>query len=475
MRRPDRPRPIAVLLALPVVLASLVSFRGEPVYAGLPPSPEVCTGGVAADAQNTAPCRTFNTYGSCTPGCGTGSLVLNCPCFWDDPTNPNGFPSDMGFGSGNGTNCTPETPCCWNKPCWTFVDEGACAIGGGSAGGEIDEDGCHWFAEEGRCGCSPPLVDVLQCVDPSQGHFAPFDCQCPYLTREEWLAQGARGACAPPALDHFLLYKTKTSKGAPRFVRFGSVVLSDAFQSDASYQVTKPVKLGLPADKNGEGVSDPDTHREEYLVRPVKGGPVFAKRSDVRVVNQCNDLLLEVVKPVSLLVPTSKSLTDPVTAPDPVHHNLEHFLCYQAKPQAKLADGTKLPKFPKGMQVEVADQFQTRLYDLVRITKLCNPVDKAGTPTLLAGPNKGEAKPIAPATRVADEPHLVCYQARVARKAIAQGMGCGPATPGDTGTTIVPAQPKHAPVTGLFVANQFGAERLDTVTEAELCIPSSVD
>jgi hypothetical protein len=66
-----------------------------------------------------------------------------------------------------------------------------------------------------------------------------------------------------------------------------------------------------------------------------------------------------------------------------------------------------------------------------------------------------------------------------ATKAIAQGMGCGPATPGDTGTTIVPAQPKHAPVTGLFVANQFGAERLDTVmvtvTEAELCIPSSVD
>jgi len=93
------------------------------------------------------------------------------------------------------------------------------------------------------------------------------------------------------------------------------------------------------------------------------------------------------------LVPTSESLTDPVTAPDPVHHDLEH---------------------------------------------------------------------------------LLCYQARVARKAIAQS-GCGVADPADKGVSIVPKQAKHAKLEGLYVANQFGAERLDTVTEAELCIPSSVD
>jgi hypothetical protein len=178
---------------------------------------------------------------------------------------------------------------------------------------------------------------------------------------------------------------------------------------------------------------------------------------------------------VSLLVPTSKSLSDPVTAPDPVHHNLEHFLCYQAKAQAKLADGAKLPKFPKGIQVEVADQFQTRRYDLVKITKLCNAVDKAGTPTSLSGPDKGTAKPITPAVRTTPDQHLVCYQAKLAKKLIPQGMGCGPAVPGDAGTTIVPAQAQHAPLTGLFVANQFGAERLDTVSIAEVCIPSQLD
>src|SRR3954471_5649049 len=116
MRRLDRLRPIAVLLALPVVLASLVTLRGEPVHAQ-----EICVGGPTADANNIAPCKTFTTHAACNIGCND---FLNCACFWDDPTNPNGFPADMGFGIGNGTNCTPETPCCWNKPCWAFVDEG---------------------------------------------------------------------------------------------------------------------------------------------------------------------------------------------------------------------------------------------------------------------------------------------------------------------------------------------------------------
>lgn len=311
----------------------------------------------------------------------------------------------------------------------------------------------------------PTIPTPSKCIlDGSVPLFGPFDCQCPYLTREEWIAQGARGACGPPALDHFTFYKTKTTQGAARFVRFGPVVLSDAFQTDAPYEVTKPAKLGLPADKNGEGVHDADTHREEYFVKPVKGGPVFAPRA-VHVVNQCHDVVVDVVKPVSLLVPTSKSLVEPVVAPDPLHHNLEHFLCYQAKAQAKL---------PKGTQVDVADQFQTRRYDLLKITKVCNAVDKAGTPTLLAGPQKGTAKPITPAVRTTPEQHLVCYQMKPATKTIAQ-TGCGATTLGDKGTTIVPAQPKHTPVTGLYLANQFGTERLDTVKEAELCIPSTVE
>lgn len=279
-------------------------------------------------------------------------------------------------------------------------------------------------------------------------------------------------ACLTAALDHFTLYKVKTTKDTTRFVRFGPVLLSDQFGA-TSYDVTKPAQLGLPSDKNSEGVSDDVTHIQEYAVKPVKGSTPFAGVSDVQVVNQCNDLLLEVGKPVSLLVPTAKSLTGPVTAPEPSGHELDHFLCYKAKPQAKLADGSRLPTFPKGIQVDVSDQFQTRRYDLKKITKLCNPVGKSGDPVLLSGPDKGAPKPISPATIRHPDDHLVCYAATIAKKRIEQS-GCGPADPADKGTTIEPAQAKHAELTGVFVANQFGTERLDTIKETELCIPSTI-
>jgi hypothetical protein len=440
------------------------------------------------DFGSDSPCRTRTAESECIFECGDNDpLSPTCTCYWDDPTNPSGFPIDTS--SGANSHCSEEHPCCWNKPCASFATADQCSLGGG--GSDFVEDNCHWNPESGQCGCRSPLVvapallcpdlqvaacsistatpsDIQVCSlspDGTQQFSAPFDCVCPYLTLQEWVDQGAHGACAPPPLDHVTLYKVNTSKLGGKFVRFGSVVLTDAFQTSAPYQVTKPMRLGLPSNKNGEGVNDADTHREEYLVKPVKGAPKFAPRPDVHVVNQCNDLLIDVVKPVSLLVPTAKSLTDPVTAPDPVHHNLEHFLCYQAKAQAKLA---------KGIQVDVADQFETRRYDLVKVTKLCTPVDKAGAPSLLSGPGKGTPKAITPATRAVPDTHLVCYQAKLATKLIAQ-TGCGPSDPADKGTKIDPAQQKPTPRTGLYVANQFGAERLDTVSVAEFCIPSSVE
>ena len=68
--------------------------------------------------------------------------------------------------------------------------------------------------------------------------------------------------------------------------------------------------------------------------------------------------------------------------------------------------------------------------------------------------------------------HLVCYQAKLARKFIAQS-GCGPADPTDKGTNIEPKQPKHTKRTGIFVNNQFGPEQLDTQKEVAFCIPSN--
>jgi hypothetical protein len=100
-----------------------------------------------------------------------------------------------------------------------------------------------------------------------------------------------------------------------------------------------------------------------------------------------------------------------------------------------------------------------------------HPVDKSGSPVLVSGKNKGVPFPITPAPIRHAAAHLVCYQATLAKKLIAQ-TGCGPTTPGDKGTTITPVQPKHVPVAPIFVDNQFGPLVLESIKEAELCIPS---
>ncbi len=272
------------------------------------------------------------------------------------------------------------------------------------------------------------------------------------------------------AIDHFLLYEVKTSEGTPKFVSFAPVTLADQFRS-AGYQVEKPKYLGLPANKNAGGVMDDVTHLKGYQVKPVPGTPDFATLRDVEIANQCHALALEVSKPANILVPTRKSLVASPPAPDIADHQLDHYLCYKAKPQTKLADGTPLAKFPKGIQVDVADQFQTRRYDLKKITRLCTPVNKSGSPVIVSGPNTGQSFPITPAPIRHPADHLVCYQARRAKKLIPQ-TGCGPANPAAPGTKIVPAQAKHVPLDPVFVNNQFGPEVLRTIKEAELCIPS---
>jgi hypothetical protein len=124
---------------------------------------------------------------------------------------------------------------------------------------------------------------------------------------------------------------------------------------------------------------------------------------------------------------------------------------------------------PRGLQVDLADQFQTRRYDLKRITKLCNPVNKSGTPVYLAPPSKGSPALITPATIQNPADHLVCYAASLAKKSNAQ-TSCVAVVP----PTSAPAlnQPRHTAVVGMHLNNQFGPERLDSMKEKEICIPS---
>jgi len=281
------------------------------------------------------------------------------------------------------------------------------------------------------------------------------------------------GAAPPPmaTLDHFLFYDMKLSKGAAKLPKFGPVRLEDQF-GVLMVDVSKGKRLGLPADKNGEGIHDEITHLFEYPVKLSKDEPKFQPLADVQIDNQCGSFTVTVKKPRSLLLPTGKSL-DPGAQPPIPNSAVDHFLCYDAKVQKKDAAGNPLPTFPKGVQVDLSDQFrnQSLRYDLKKITKLCNPVDKSGNPTILSGPNKGDPFPITPASINNPEDHLVCYQANLAKKLIPQN-GCGPAAPNDKGTKIDPPQPKPSPIT-VAITNQFEQNAFVSKKPVELCIPST--
>jgi len=101
-----------------------------------------------------------------------------------------------------------------------------------------------------------------------------------------------------PSLDHFELYKTKTTPGTPKFERI-EVNLVDQFLEDA-VELKKPVRLGVPTDKDGEGIINPLAHLTCYSLR----APKFEKR-DVEVVNQFGQFRLTVKKPNMLCVPSN--------------------------------------------------------------------------------------------------------------------------------------------------------------------------
>lgn len=274
------------------------------------------------------------------------------------------------------------------------------------------------------------------------------------------------------SLDHFMTYKTKPTSKEDKLPKIGPVTLTDSLGS-GDYDVLAQKSLGLPADKNGEGISDPETHLALHPIKPVKGSPKFQKRSDVRVLNQCGEIYMTLKKPESLLVPTRMDFQAPTSPPLDENHNLDHFLCYKVGVQKKLSSGVAVSSFPKGVQVDVADALESRRFDLKKPKLLCYPTAKAGTPTVQSGPERGTPYPIASASIRNPNAFLTCYTAKLAKKRIAQN-GCAPETEGDKGTTIVPKQAKHNKRSGLHVANQLQVGQVDSKKEELLCIPSTV-
>ncbi len=419
-----------------------------------------CTAGVcdASPRPNGAPCNDENACtgnDQCLGGTCAGAPVAEgtaCddarPCTMGDQCHNgvcNGVPQPDGTLCDDANSCTRDdqceggactgTPVADGRPCsdgrsCTSGDQcsqGVCVgtpVGDGTPCSDRNPCTTNDQCAAGVCR-GAPVADGTACSDNCttgqcatgvcEGAPSPDGTPCndtSVCTRNDACTNGV---CIgePGCIDHYLCYKTKVTQVS----QLPTVTLHDEFETTQA-TVVRPKDLCLPADKNSEGVQDSVTHEQAYPIKQsTRPTPQTFSATD-----QFGTLQVSTSKPSQLFVPTNKGLG---AAPPPPALGVEdHYKCYKIKTSP----------FPKGTQATVDDQFQTaRLYDVGKPKQFCNPVDKNG---------EGIEHAL---------DHLLCYQVKPAK-----------------------GQAKYAPVVGqIFLENQFGSGRVDTIKEDLLCVPST--
>jgi hypothetical protein len=258
------------------------------------------------------------------------------------------------------------------------------------------------------------------------------------------------------------------------------------------FDLRKPVNLCNPADVDDDAINDPDTHLRGFQIRLTKGkcavnAPQHAgegcrveeecggrtrqttlcivqqkppKQTRLMVTNALHDaqhpLSVDALKIDRVLVPTAKSLTQPVGQPGP--NNVDRYEC------ARVRVTPKTPKFPKDLIASVVDQFdQAKVYEIKRPLRLCTPVELNDQGVKDASQD------------------LLCYQTLQVKGLCAANApthggevckkeaDCG----GTRGVThFCVFQPKHQKVKEIHVTNEFLPELVDTTRTEDLCLPS---
>jgi hypothetical protein len=267
------------------------------------------------------------------------------------------------------------------KSTWSsdgFVPDDSPRIATGATGVWV----ATWAAQDPLYGNQPPLSDANEILV-------------------------ANTFCA--GLDHFLSYAVNK----PQTI---SVTLDDVLNT-ATYTATKVKRFYTPADKNGEGLSDPLTHLSGYRL----SGPI-TQRTGIAAVNQFGSFSLDTRRRGLLLVPTAKTLPPAAPPSTPPATAVDHYHCEVVR----LTPGSPDPP-PR--DITVVDQFGTRHLAIKRPKLLCVATDKNGE-----GINRPDA-------------HLLCHPAR-------------PTPP----HTIAAAQ----------TIDQFGSRVVAPNKEREFCVPTSI-
>ena len=284
------------------------------------------------------------------------------------------------------------------------------------------------------------------------------------------------GVCVgtPLGLDGFVAHTVKTTRGTVKPPRFGPVVLTSA-AGTGRFNLAGANGVAVPGALRDVPPFDPATALAEYPLRPASGEPRFTAVRYRNIINECLPTLARLEKPVSLMAPARLDAAVPPTAPDDSEHTLEHFVCHKAKQESRGPAGGVYPRFAKQVQVDVADGFQTRRYELKKLSRVCVATsldtDPLDPPVIQSGPANGTPRPVVETAVRRPELRLACYKATLARRYVEQAS-CGPLAGADDGIRIEPRQEKHLARLGLFVASPLSDETLDTKKTIEICLAS---
>lgn len=216
----------------------------------------------------------------------------------------------------------------------------------------------------------------------------------------------------PVPLSHFFCYEVALDP----FTTIPGVSLVDAFGT-STVDVKRPSRFCNPANVDEGDPSAPSEvdHLTGYEL--VTNTSNFVPLRNVQVTNELGTIVLDVLRPDRLFVPSSKSLSGAAPQLDP---SIDHFQCYNVQGgQARASD------------VLVDDQFGTYITDVKRPARLCMVTDKNGEGTFRPGE------------------HLMCYQ--------------------------IETNPQRSLYRDpFFIDNQFGADTIGVTGPREICLPSEV-
>jgi hypothetical protein len=233
----------------------------------------------------------------------------------------------------------------------------------------------------------------------------------------------------PEPLNHFVCHQTR-KVSVPLLE---NVLLTDVEFGANMVAVKKITRLCAPASKNGEDPDAPldEEHLAGYQIKRAKSFPKFERRREIAVMNQLHPggLLMDVIRPDILLLPTAKSLVGP---PGPLADDFNHYNCYKvAKTRFRL----------EGVMAE--DQFfgATGVVPAPLTFKIKKPF-RLCIPAVKDVPGEPPTPVVPPLTS------LLCYK--------------------------VKPEPKRLNLAGIFIDNQFGATQTEITHPRELCIPSAI-